>query len=227
MLWLVAPADPCHFHPTLIQQLKAGYTSGTSKKSPEIRRRELVTSAIPHILTQLKDEPETWVANSSIGMVTLAILKSVECNTADTALQQLQSAALKSVCEFITNPEWRLPEDQQKSKKDAEEKEVKEIAGCEHAGLHMIFKKLAQHDKEILANQERVIKTFGEVLVDTISEECVKQWLKTNRGSFLLVHIFEANSQEVQDRIIELVKPHVKSLKKPTTGCIVLLKKIT
>lgn len=66
--------------------------------------------------------------------------------------------ALSSVAEVIVNPDWKI--------KDGEN----EINGIEHAGLHMILKKLAQHDSVALQTSKA---TFGECLCSKVADDTV------------------------------------------------------
>lgn len=66
--------------------------------------------------------------------------------------------ALLCIAEVIANPEWKIKEGES------------ETSGIEHAGLHMILKKLAQHDSVALQTSKR---TFGECLCSKITDETV------------------------------------------------------
>lgn len=47
-----------------------------SKKDLEVRRSELLDAVSDPLLEAIANDAETWLSNSSIGMVTLAVLKS-------------------------------------------------------------------------------------------------------------------------------------------------------
>lgn len=64
---------------------------------------------------------------------------------------------MESVSKVIVDSNWTIKEDD------------KDIVGIEHAGLHMILKKLAQHDKTI----DDSCNSFGKSILDLISEETV------------------------------------------------------
>lgn len=47
-----------------------------SKKDLEVRRSELLDVVSDPLLEAIANDAETWLSNSSVGMVTLAVLKS-------------------------------------------------------------------------------------------------------------------------------------------------------
>lgn len=63
-----------------------------------------------------------------------------------------------SIVDAITNLDWKVKEKEN------------DILGIEHPGLHMTLKKLAQHDKTNLENEN---PTFGCALAKKISDETV------------------------------------------------------
>lgn len=63
------------------------------------------------------------------------------------------------VCDVIVNPEWQIKEGD------------KNVSGIEHAGFHMILKKLAQQDKVFKSKKEI---TFGDVLIKKLEDEIVR-----------------------------------------------------
>lgn len=137
--------------------------------------------------------------------------------------------ALSSIADIIVNPDWKI--------KEAEN----EINGIEHAGLHMILKKLAQHDAVALQESKT---TFGECLCSKVTDEAVsillfvfkcfltlllqvEMWLGKNRGCFLLVAIIENGSEATRSDMKEKVLKFKKLLKKQSTaGAKILLSKI-
>lgn len=66
--------------------------------------------------------------------------------------------AFEKICEVVVNPDWQIKEDEST------------VNGIEHAGFHMILKKLAQHDKVFKSKKEC---TFGEVLIGNLDDETV------------------------------------------------------
>lgn len=76
LLWLVAPGNQTYFHPTFSSELNEGREKSICKKEVDIRRKELLTSVEDSLLKKISEEPTKWVANSSMCVTTLAILKA-------------------------------------------------------------------------------------------------------------------------------------------------------
>merc|ERR1712142_1296260 len=51
--YLIHHRDPRHVHPDLLSILKAGDGNANSKKDPDVRRRELSSASLPHLLRHL------------------------------------------------------------------------------------------------------------------------------------------------------------------------------
>ncbi|XP_015512162.1 protein penguin [Neodiprion lecontei] len=204
ILYLVARRDSHYFHPKVIEQLKKGDANETSKKPPEIRAKELLDAVIDKLLETVTTEVSTWLSNSSISMVTLAILKAGDG-------EKLKNAH-ETIRDYITDPESVIMEN---------EKEQKVI---ESSGLHMMLKKLIQNDKILIENKK---STFGEVLIDKLNPEVMKQWIEFNRGCFLLITLIENSGETTANIVLTKLKPLQKSLKsKKTPGASILLKKL-
>lgn len=66
--------------------------------------------------------------------------------------------AYNSIVGIITNLDWKIKE------KD------NELLGIEHPGMHMMLKKLAQHDKNNIENNSY---SFGEALIRKLNTDLV------------------------------------------------------
>lgn len=122
ILYLVARRDSHYFSPNVVEYLSQGDNNSTSKKPADVREKELLEAIINSLLKPITADVATWLSNSAIAMVTLAILK--------VGSGEKLNAAFESIAKFISN--------------DAECNVV------EHPGLHMMLKKLIQNDKELL-----------------------------------------------------------------------------
>ncbi|XP_060663823.1 protein penguin [Drosophila nasuta] len=113
--WLIAPGDTVCFHPTFIKFIDDGLVH--SKKDKEVRRKELLEQIEEPIALAMCEDPGFWLSNSSVGLVTITILKHItgeHYNKAAAALAPIVAAA-----------DWRitpLPADseQQTQSKDTE-----------------------------------------------------------------------------------------------------------
>lgn len=73
---MVAPADSTKFHPVFINELNQGRESSTCKKSPDIRRKEILEYAISTLLDLVTSDAEFWLSNASLATEMSAIVKA-------------------------------------------------------------------------------------------------------------------------------------------------------
>lgn len=204
VLYLVARRDPHYFHPKVVEQLKLGNDNATSKKPSDVRAKELLDGILDKFSETIASDVATWLSNSSISMVTLAILKAGDG-------ERLKNA-YEAIGDYITNPESVITEDEVQHKV------------IEYSGLHMMLKKLIQNDKNLI---EKGKSTFGEILIGKLDAEVIKRWIEFNRGCFLLITLLENSTESTTDTLITKLKPLAKSLKsKKTPGASILLKKL-
>ncbi|KAJ8965143.1 hypothetical protein NQ314_004368 [Rhamnusium bicolor] len=76
LLWLVAPADSTKFHPVFVSELTQGRESSTCKKSPEVRRKEILGYALSSLLELVSSDAEFWLSNASLATEMNAIVKA-------------------------------------------------------------------------------------------------------------------------------------------------------
>lgn len=74
--WLVSPGDTNCFHPTFIATIEEGLQYG--KKDKDVRRKEIFEQIEEPIATAIAENPEFWLSDKHIGLVTADILK--KCN---------------------------------------------------------------------------------------------------------------------------------------------------
>ncbi|KOX74489.1 Protein penguin [Melipona quadrifasciata] len=83
ILYLVARRNSHYFAPSIVKYLEQGDNNATSKKSSQVREKELLDSISDSLLQSVITNTPIWMTNGSIAMVTLAILKTeewIECN---------------------------------------------------------------------------------------------------------------------------------------------------
>ncbi|XP_034951279.1 protein penguin [Chelonus insularis] len=204
ILYLVARRDTHHFHPSLIAQLQEGDGNAISKKAADIREKELLEGVIEPFLESISTHTSEWLANNSIAMVTLAILKV----GFDNKLQQ----AFEAIADFLVNPD------------STSNDKGKIFKALEHPGLHMVLKKLIISDKNRI---EKNNITFGEILVNKLDSSILKNWFEFNRACFLLILLIENEKTEVIDTLISKLQTVDKILKTKTfSAASILLGKI-
>lgn len=197
LLWLVVPGDNSYFHPIFIKELADGLKTSTSKKSGEIRRQEILDYSIDSLHKAIIDETQYWLSNSKTAYEMLGFFKS------ERKSKHVKDA-FEAIARVIVDPSWK----------------IEDVSGVEHAGMHLVLKKLLMNDKK---NAE----SFGESLLRILDEEIIKSWILLNRGCFLLVFILENNSSEVQQELNNKIKPMMKLLKKQSSpGAKILLEKL-
>jgi len=205
ILYLVARRDGRYFHPALVERLRTGDENATSKKAADVRESELIAAVIEPFLDSIVENVDSWLANSSIAIVTLAVLKRGE--------GEKLRGAFEAIASFIADPESRI-----------EEENGEEVSVVEHSGLHMMLKKLILADKSFA---EKGGPTFGGVSETKLDEEVIERWINFNRGCFLLILLLENSAEAVVDSLkakIKALSTKLKSNKGP--GASILLKKI-
>ncbi|XP_078050252.1 pumilio and CPL domain-containing protein penguin [Augochlora pura] len=204
ILYLVARRSPRYFHPDLITYLQQGDNNNASKKLPEVREKELRESISNVLLEAVVENIGTWLSNSSIAMVALAVLNA-------GAGEKLK-LAFESIASYITDPNSKIKEE------DTEHKIV------EHSGLHMMLKKLIQNDKKVRENNDT---TFGEVLINHLEVNVIEEWIEFNRGCFLLVFLLENEVESLTNTLRSKLDPIKNALKSKTSpGAKILFKKL-
>ncbi|KAI4472464.1 hypothetical protein M0802_016798 [Mischocyttarus mexicanus] len=197
ILYLVARRDPHYFPPSIVEYLSQGDNNDSSKKSADIREKELREAVVDVYLQSIASETVNWLSKGSVLMVTLAILKA-------GSGKNLQ-CAFKAIASYLTNTET-------------------EQGLIENPGLHMMLKKLIQNNKNLQAKGEI---TFGETLINHLTNKILKQWIKFNRGCFLFITLMENETEMVISNLISQLQAILQSIKKEKTpGALILLKKL-
>lgn len=107
----------------------------------------------------------------------------------------------------------------QNDSSDDEVNETKEpvavvtVRGIEESGLHIVLKKVIKNDKERLSQNESA-ETFGSILVQKLNDDTLRDWLNVNRACFILLNVFEQNTEAVKSALKKLLKPLSEVLKK-------------
>lgn len=258
--WFVSPGDTAAFHPQITAVLEEGLKN--SKKDKEVRRLELLDAVEEPLCGAIAANPALWLKSGKVGLATAALLKNFRGEHLKKAYDSL--AAL--VC---TN-DWKVPvkdvdevnantcevaKESTKIKKkkifvgNETEQAVKEpeelILGIEHAGLHVVLKKLLKNGKE---NEVK----FSAALADHLTEETVRlihtisisflyyrganrlikfgilqieNWFPLNRASFLILNAYENASETTQSTLKALVSKKIAILKKQKHAASKLLLK--
>ncbi|XP_059059205.1 protein penguin [Achroia grisella] len=195
--WLIKPKDSAIFHPSLIKLLEDGSSSGTSKKDGDLRTSELREAILPVLKQDIESDPEFWVSNKTIMLLTVAIL-SIECT------KEMLNSLSKAIC----RPDWHT------------DVNGKQLLAIEDAGIHMCLKKLASLDKD------KNDCTLGEAIVDNLNQDNVTAWLATNRGCFFILKLIESNNDIIASKLVNKIKSHRNILKENVSGAKLLIQKL-
>ncbi len=135
--YILAPRDTRFFLKDYTKRLETGDDKETSKKDPEIRRKELVAYSKSHLKTYITKELSNLLSNGASGILLPEILEKLE-QEADDIVRKLADILLDKPFE---------PSNEQR--KDAEDKNQHLI---EEATSHFVIKKIIEQDAERTKN---------------------------------------------------------------------------
>lgn len=204
ILYLVAHRDSHYFHPAMVESLKKENENTASKKPIELKEKEILDGVIEKLLENIVAETKIWLSNSSIQMVTLAIINSNhEINLEST---------FQAIADFLINEDSKIIEDD------------KEYSAIEHTGLHLILKKLFQKSTIFL---EKNKTSLGDIMLKLLDSQILEKFIQINRGCFLLIFCLENSSSNVVSSLLTLLQPLKKKLTSlESPGAKILLKKL-
>lgn len=204
ILYLVARRDSRYFPPSVVKYLRQGDNNSISKKPANIREKELLEAIRDPLLDAITGDTATWLSNSAIAMVTLAILKA---GSGDK-----QKLAFESIAKFIVDESSKIKEDETESNL------------IEDSGLHIMLKKLIQNDKELLKKDQI---TFGSILLSHLKLKDIERWIEFNRGCFLVILLLENESKDIVDTLLDKLTQLKKNLESnQSPGKLIILKKL-
>lgn len=189
--WFVSPEDSIAFHPAYNALLEEGLKF--SKKDKDTRRSELLDAVEEPICTSIASNPSLWLRGSNTSLATAAMLKncrgehlkkafdslaSVICSPTweipikevDTVVDEEKPVVIKLEGDTSTAAPLKIKKKRvfagNKEEKPIEPVEM--ILGIEHAGLHMILKKI------IKLGKDNEIK-FSTAIAEQLTKETVSQ----------------------------------------------------
>lgn len=188
--FLLSPRDTRFFHPDQIAILAEGDTNEHSKKSKEIRQKELKRAASPLLLSLVANHCSELIESGSTLLI-YNILTNAEEGDRHAALIKLVDCLAD--CGELKDDEHRLI-----AKKD----------------FYFLIKKLVQTDK-IKLKENGDYEAFSCVLVDNLPENVLKSYCSCNKGCFLLLALAETGI----DHVVKKVKKSIgKNERKQLTG---------
>ncbi|KAM7305870.1 pumilio homolog 3 [Ixodes scapularis] len=202
--YLVAPRDPRVFHPSIIEILKEGDASVTSKKDPQVRREELRKAPAAALAQLIADNAELFLThNGPTAVVASVILTNLREGEA--------TEAFRSIARLLANSPYEPSTDPEKA----------HLFDRNHA--RFFLKKMTLHDRASKQGQN----CFSAILVDEVPKEALVTWIGCNFGAFLLVNLLETGVPEVVRVVKEALAGKQSLLKKSELkGCEALREKL-
>lgn len=201
--YLVAPRDPRVFHPSIIEILKEGDASVTSKKDPQVRKEELRKAPAAVLAQLIADNAELFMThNGPTAIATSVILSNLREGEA--------TEAFRSIARLLADSPYEPSSDPEKM----------HLFDRNHA--RFFLKKMTLHDK---ATKQQ--KCFSATLVEEVPKEALVTWIGCNFGAFLLVNLLETGIPEVMQAVKEALAGKQSLLKKSELkGCKALREKL-
>nr|XP_020724435.1 pumilio homolog 3 isoform X3 [Odocoileus virginianus texanus] len=210
LLYLLSPRDPAHTVREIIEVLQKGDGNAHSKKDTEIRRRELLESISPALVSYLQGHAQEVVLDKSACVLVADIL--------GTATGDMQPAmdAIASLAAAELHP----------GGKDGE------LHIAEHPAGHLVLKWLIEQDKKMKERGREVYFTgcFAKTLIEHVGVKNLKSWASVNRGAIILSSLLQSSDQEVANKVkagLKSLIPALEKSKNTSKGIEMLLEKLT
>ncbi|XP_075415989.1 pumilio homolog 3 isoform X1 [Tenrec ecaudatus] len=205
LLYLLSPRDPAHTVPEIIEVLQKGDGNMHSKKEAATRRRELLETISPALLSHLQDHAQEMVLDKAACVLVTHILGA--------ALGDVQPAmrAIASLAAGELHPGGR----------DGE------LHLAEHPAGHLVLKWLIEQDGKV---RERGGEgCFAKVLVEHVGMRSLMSWASVNRGAIVLSSLLQSSDQEVASKVkagLRTLVPTLEKSKPTSRGVETLLEKL-
>lgn len=204
LAYLVAPRDGRIFHPQVVEILKEGDSSSTSKKDPEVRQQQLHKAVASALGSAIGDNIEELIISSGPTSVALHVIL--------TSLSTTEAApAFKSIAKLLDASPYSVGKDQGTHLFD-------------QGPVRFFLKKLAAHDKD---SGDKGHDSFCGVIADEVSLETMSTWIGCNFGAFFLVQLLETGITKAIARVKAALEGKHSVLKKSDLkGAEILRKKL-
>ena len=188
--YLMAGRDKTYTYPEILTRLGMGDGNENTKKDANTKRKELIEAAAPPIMEWLRAQMVTNLFDPPTTITLTAILNNLP---ASEKLDQIWSLLAEEASKPFISGESDSPNI------------------VENTASQMLLKKIILKDKE---RHAAGVKTFSEILLNTVDQDGLEAWLTCNRGAFLMVFCWETEIGSVQELVREKVKSLEKTLKK-------------
>ncbi|XP_063127774.1 pumilio homolog 3 isoform X1 [Rattus norvegicus] len=206
LLYLLSPRAPAHLVPEIIQLLQKGDGNAHSKKDTAIRRRELLESISPALLSYLQGHTREVVLDKSVCVLVSDILGSAT-GDAQPAMDAIAGLAAEELYPGGKDGELHI---------------------AEHPAGHLVLKWLIEQDKKIKENGKE--GCFAKTLVECVGMKNLKSWASINRGAIVLSSLLQSCDQDVVNKVkagLKTLIPTLEKTKSTSKGIQTLLEKLT
>jgi len=198
--YLVHHRDPRHVHPDLLAILQAGDGNANSKKDPEIRRRELSSASLPHLLRHLTNHVPALMRTKKGAVAVYTILEAA--NGKEDEVAEAKSA-FDAVIDLVAAPfDAAIEASSTNSVAGNGSEEAMDVDSAYHpigdAGGHLCVKKIIQQNS-----------AFASQLLARVTDDQLRSWTSCNRGCYVVLALVEHKDENVVERIkaaLETVK---------------------
>ena len=198
VMYVLAPRNKTYFSPDVITLLEQGDNNEHSKKDTDIRRNELKAVLSGPVCKYVLEHFKDMLFDNPATILLACVINH--------ALPELTEDLMKELAEEASKPFF--PGD--------DEPNV-----VENTATHILLKKIIAQDK---IRFEKGVKTFSEIVFDTLDKDALAAWISCNRGAFLLVNMIETNIESVKQTVTEKLSEFKKTLKKQDSKGAMLLK---
>ncbi|KAH9361075.1 pumilio and CPL domain-containing protein penguin [Haemaphysalis longicornis] len=192
LAYLIAPRDRRVFHPQVVDILKEGDSSSTSKKDREVRRQELhkaAAQALPQVIADNAEELLTCSGPTAIALH--VILTNIATSEA--------ASAFRGIAKLLNEVPYKVGKDQ----------EGKHL--FDESPARFFLKKMAAHDKNV---GDKGQDSFCGVVADIVTEETMSTWIGCHFGALFLVMLLETGITKAIARVKAALQGKNSLLKK-------------
>lgn len=205
LLYLLSPRDPAHTVREIIEVLQKGDGNAHSKKDPAVRRRELLESVSPALLSYLQAHAREMVLDKSACVLVSGVLGAAigDVQPAMDAVAGLAAAELRP------------------GGQDGE------LHVAEHPAGHLVLKWLIEQDRKMKESGRE--GCFAKTLVEHVGMKSLRSWAGVNRGAIVLSSLLQSCDQEVANKVQAGLKGLIPTLEKnrnTSKGIETLLEKL-
>jgi len=188
ILYLVSHRNTRHFHPQEVAFLSQADSSKHTKKETSLKIKELISQSADPLLQSIVDNPDFWF---SVGQIVYVAYEIMEFFSDHPKVLDCYDALINYVINTDTE----------------KDKEPTSSAPDQDLGLQFIFKKLiVKNHKDSSKKQCPEEGCFAIRLSKKVKKNVCLQFLNSNRGCFILLHLLESKHEEIVKHLFKILK---------------------